>query len=90
MVLNRDCKPIYIIEASKQYDEERNFFIDFDGNLITENYNLTASEVCQKLQHIPVEMLTYILKVNPKVAHPEWIVLTVLPVPPVTTDHQLL
>ena len=50
---HRDCKPIYIIEARKQYDEERNFFIDFDGNPITENYNLTASEVCEKLQRIP-------------------------------------
>ena len=44
---------------------------------------MTASEVREKLQRIPDED-AYVLGVNPEVARPEWMVLTVLPVPPVT------
>ena len=76
-------KPIDIIEVRKQYDEEGNIITDDDGTPVTEDYDLTASEVREKLQRIPDED-AYVLGVNPEVARPEWMVLTVLPVPPVT------
>jgi len=76
-------KPIDIIEVRKQYDENGDVIKDENGDPITEDYDLTASEVREKLQRIPDED-AYVLGVNPKVARPEWMVLTVLPVPPVT------
>ena len=76
-------KPIDIIEVRKQYDEEGNLLTEDDGTPKTEDYDLTASEVREKLQKIPDED-AYVLGVNPEVARPEWMVLTVLPVPPVT------
>ena len=47
------------------------------------DYKLTASEVRERLERITDED-SYVLGVNPEVARPEWLVLTVLPVPPVT------
>ena len=76
-------KPIDIIEVRKQYDEFGELITDDDGTPLTEDYDLTASEVREKLQRIPDED-AYVLGVNPEVARPEWMVLTVLPVPPVT------
>ena len=76
-------KPIDIIEVRKQYDEFGELITDDNGVPITEDYDLTASEVREKLQRIPDED-AYVLGVNPEVARPEWMVLTVLPVPPVT------
>ena len=76
-------KPIDIIEVRRQYDEFGELIVDENGNPVTEDYDLTASEVREKLQRIPDED-AYVLGVNPEVAHPEWMVLTVLPVPPVT------
>ena len=76
-------KPIDIIEVRKQYDENGELMTEEDGTPITEDYDLTASEVREKLQRIPDED-AYVLGVNPEVARPEWMVLTVLPVPPVT------
>ena len=76
-------KPIDIIEVRKQYDEFGEIITDDDGTPVTEDYDLTASEVREKLQRIPDED-AYVLGVNPEVARPEWMVLTVLPVPPVT------
>ena len=76
-------KPIDIIEVRKQYDENGDVIKDENGDPITEDYDLTASEVREKLQRIPDED-AYVLGVNPEVARPEWMVLTVLPVPPVT------
>ena len=46
-------------------------------------YKLTPSEVRERLERITDED-AYILGVNSEVARPEWLVLTVLPVPPVT------
>ena len=46
-------------------------------------YKLTASEVRERLEKI-TDSDSFILGVNPEVARPEWLVLTVLPVPPVT------
>ncbi len=47
------------------------------------DYKLTASEVRERLEKITDED-SFVLGVNPEVARPEWLVLTVLPVPPVT------
>ncbi|WP_292822157.1 DNA-directed RNA polymerase subunit A' [Methanobrevibacter sp.] len=47
------------------------------------DYKLTPSEVRERLENISDED-SFILGVNPEVARPEWLVLTVLPVPPVT------
>ena len=76
-------KPIDIIEVRRQYDEFGEAITDDEGVPRTEDYDLTASEVREKLQQIPDED-AYVLGVNPEVARPEWMVLTVLPVPPVT------
>ena len=47
------------------------------------DYKMTASEVRERLEKITDED-SFVLGVNPEVARPEWLVLTVLPVPPVT------
>ncbi|WP_305555154.1 DNA-directed RNA polymerase subunit A' [Methanobrevibacter sp. V74] len=47
------------------------------------DYKLTASEVRERLERI-TDADSFVLGVNPEVARPEWLVLTVLPVPPVT------
>ncbi len=47
------------------------------------DYKLTPSEVRERLERITDED-AFILGVNSDVARPEWLVLTVLPVPPVT------
>jgi DNA-directed RNA polymerase subunit A' len=47
------------------------------------DYKLTASEIRERLERITDEDI-YVLGINPEVARPEWLVLTVLPVPPVT------
>ena len=47
------------------------------------DYKLTPSEVRERLEKISDDD-AYVLGVNAKVARPEWLVLTVLPVPPVT------
>ncbi|BDH78998.1 hypothetical protein MTTB_03770 [Methanothermobacter tenebrarum] len=47
------------------------------------DYKLTPSEVRERLERITDED-SLLLGVNPEVARPEWMVLTVLPVPPVT------
>ncbi len=49
----------------------------------SEDYKLTASEVRERLERISDDD-AFVLGVNPEVARPEWLVLTVLPVPPVT------
>jgi len=47
------------------------------------DYKLTPSEVRERLERI-LDEDSLLLGVNPKVARPEWMVLTVLPAPPVT------
>ena len=47
------------------------------------DYKLTPSEVRERLERISDED-AFVLGINPKVARPEWLVLTILPVPPVT------
>lgn len=64
-------------------EEQEEIKIDKPISLVEGNYKLTASEVRERLETIPEEDYIFI-GINPKVARPEWMVLTVLPVPPVT------
>jgi len=52
-------------------------------SIVEGNYKLTPSEVRERLEKIPEEEYIY-MGINSKVARPEWMVLTILPVPPVT------
>jgi len=63
--------------------EQEDVKIDKPVSIVEGNYKLTPSEVRERLEKIPDED-HMLLGVNPKVAKPEWMVLTVLPVPPVT------
>ena len=63
--------------------EQEPIKIDKPISIIQGDYKLTPSEVREKLENISDED-AYLLGVNPEVARPEWMVLTVLPVPPVT------
>jgi DNA-directed RNA polymerase subunit A' len=64
-------------------EEQEDIKIDKPISIIEGDYKLTPSEVREKLEKITDDD-AYILGVNPDVARPEWMVLTVLPVPPVT------
>ncbi|RBQ22498.1 DNA-directed RNA polymerase subunit A' [Candidatus Methanobinarius endosymbioticus] len=64
-------------------EEQEDIKIDKPISIIEGNYKLTPSEVREKLEKI-TDGDAYVLGVNPEVARPEWMVLTVLPVPPVT------
>lgn len=64
-------------------EEQEDVKIDKPVSIVEGNYKLTPSEVRERLEKIPDED-HMLLGVNPKVAKPEWMVLTVLPVPPVT------
>lgn len=64
-------------------EEQEPIKIDKPISIIEGDYKLTASEVREKLEKIS-DADAFILGVNPEVARPEWMVLTVLPVPPVT------
>lgn len=64
-------------------EKQEDIKIDKPISIIEGDYKLTPSEVREKLEKIPDDD-GYILGVNPEVARPEWMVLTVLPVPPVT------
>lgn len=64
-------------------EEQEDIKIDKPVSIVEGNYKLTPSEVRERLEKIPKED-HILLGVNPKVAKPEWMVLTVLPVPPVT------
>ncbi|MGF7117716.1 DNA-directed RNA polymerase subunit A' [Methanobacterium oryzae] len=64
-------------------EEQEDIKIDKPVSIVEGNYKLTPSEVRERLEKIPEED-HMLLGINPKVAKPEWMVLTVLPVPPVT------
>ena len=64
-------------------EEQEDVKIDKPVSIVEGNYKLTPSEVRERLEKIP-EDDHLLLGINPKVAKPEWMVLTVLPVPPVT------
>ena len=63
--------------------EQPDVKIDKPVSIVEGDYKLTASEIRDKLEAITDDD-ALLLGVNPKVARPEWMILTVLPVPPVT------
>jgi len=64
-------------------EEKEEIKIDKPVSIVEGNYKLTSSEVRERLEKINED--DYLLiGINPDVAKPEWMVLTVLPVPPVT------
>ncbi len=64
-------------------EEQEEIKIDKPISIVEGNYKLTSSEVRERLENIPEDDYLYV-GINKKVARPEWMVLTVLPVPPVT------
>ena len=64
-------------------EEQVEIKIDKPISIVEGNYKLTASEVRERLENIPEDDYIYI-GINKDVARPEWMVLTVLPEPPVT------
>ena len=63
--------------------EQEDIKIDKPISILQGDYKLTSSEVRERLERIS-DADSFVLGVNPEVARPEWMVLTVLPVPPVT------
>ncbi len=72
----------YLKETIQGYVQEP-ILLDKPVTIHQGEYKLTASEIRERLERITDEDI-YILGINPEVARPEWLVLTVLPVPPVT------
>jgi len=64
-------------------EEQEEIKLDKPVSIVEGDYKLTPSEVRERLERISDDD-ALILGVNPEVARPEWMVLTVLPVPPVT------
>ncbi|REE29017.1 DNA-directed RNA polymerase subunit A' [Methanothermobacter defluvii] len=64
-------------------EEQEEIKLDKPVSIFEGDYKLTPSEVRERLERISDDD-ALILGVNPEVARPEWMVLTVLPVPPVT------
>ena len=64
-------------------EEKEEIKIDKPISIVEGNYKLTSSEVRERLERIQEKDYLFV-GVNPDVAKPEWMVLTVLPVPPVT------
>ncbi|MDR0900283.1 MAG: DNA-directed RNA polymerase subunit A' [Methanobrevibacter sp.] len=85
--INDIIKEIYSVARKEKCphcdEEQEEIKIDKPISIIEGDYKLTPSEVREKLERISDDD-AYILGVNPEVARPEWMVLTVLPVPPVT------
>ena len=64
-------------------EEKEEIKIDKPISIVEGNYKLTSSEVRERLERIQEQDYLFV-GVNPEVAKPEWMILTVLPVPPVT------
>jgi len=64
-------------------EEQEDVKIDKPVSIVEGNYKLTASEVRERLETIPEDEYIFV-GINREIAKPEWMVLTVLPVPPVT------
>ena len=72
----------YVAEYVKSLVQE-SIVLDKPTTISQGDYKLTASEIRERLERINDEDI-FVLGINPEVARPEWLVLTVLPVPPVT------
>jgi DNA-directed RNA polymerase subunit A' len=85
--LNDIIKDVYNVSRKDKCPhcemEQEDIKIDKPISIIEGDYKLTPSEVREKLEKITDDD-AFVLGVNPEVARPEWMVLTVLPVPPVT------
>ncbi|EQD46332.1 RNA polymerase Rpb1, domain protein 1 domain protein, partial [mine drainage metagenome] len=57
-------------------------FLDKPTTFREEQIKITPKEIRERLEKIPNEDL-FLLGMNYEVARPEWMVLTVLPVPPI-------
>lgn len=64
-------------------EEQHKITLDKPTSFRENGHKLTPKEVRERLERIPDKDL-YPLGINPKVARPEWMILTALPVPPVT------
>ncbi|MDD3985213.1 MAG: DNA-directed RNA polymerase subunit A', partial [Methanobacterium sp.] len=64
-------------------EEQEDVKIDKPVSIVEGNYKLTASEVRERLETIPQDEYIFV-GINHNIAKPEWMILTVLPVPPVT------
>ena len=64
-------------------EEQEDVKIDKPVSIVEGNYKLTASEVRERLETIPEDEYIFV-GINREIAKPEWMVLTLLPVPPVT------
>ncbi len=53
------------------------------SDYVENGHKLTATEIRDRFEHIPDEDIR-VMGMNPATARPEWMILTVLPVPPVT------
>jgi DNA-directed RNA polymerase subunit A' len=82
--LQEFVEPIYQeAKRAQQRTIQQDIKIDKPVSLVEGNYKLTPSEVREWLEKIPEDDY-YLVGINPKIAKPEWMILTVLPVPPVT------
>ena len=73
----------YIKESHIQKYVQEPIIFDKPTTFSQGNYKLTTSEIKERLQRISDDD-AFILGLNPDIIRPEWFVLTVLPVPPVT------
>jgi DNA-directed RNA polymerase subunit A' len=62
--------------------EQKKIMLDKPTTFREDNAKITPREIRERLERVPTDDLPFI-GVNPKVARPEWMILTVLPVPPV-------
>ena len=83
-ILSKDqpC-PICGDTSPKKHTEQKKITLDKPTTFREEGHKLTPKEIRERLERIPDEDLE-LLGINPKIVRPEWMVLTVLPVPPVT------
>ncbi|RLF49385.1 MAG: DNA-directed RNA polymerase subunit A' [Thermoplasmata archaeon] len=63
--------------------EQGRITLDKPTTFREDGYKLTPKDIRERLEKIPDDDLP-LLGLNPKVMRPEWLILTVLPVPPVT------
>lgn len=64
-------------------EKQKEIKLDKPVTITEDGYKLTPTEVRERLEKIPDEDC-YLLGINPSAARPEYMVLTVIPVPPVT------
>jgi len=63
--------------------EQKKITLDKPTTFREDGHKLTPKEVRERMERIPNDDLPY-LGINPEIARPEWMILTALPVPPVT------